>query len=107
MLVRDDQAGVVLGADEGVGQPDLLDRPRLVPDDDLVAEPDGLGEGDQDARDEVPERRPRGQADDEARDAADEASRPPAIARTCGITRRAERTPTTTIEVMTVRRRIL
>jgi len=35
---------------------------------------------------------------------AEEASRPPAIARTCGITSRAERTPTTTIAVMTVRR---
>ena len=36
---------------------------------------------------------------------ADEASRPPATTRTCGITRSAESTPTVTITAVSVRRR--
>ena len=56
LLVRDHEPVRVGGANPRVDQPDLLDDAADAVELDLVAEPDRLGEGDQQAGDEVPDR---------------------------------------------------
>ena len=65
-LVGDDEPGVVVGTNERVREPDLLDDALDSVDDDPVAEPQRLGERDQQAGREVAERLLRREADDEA-----------------------------------------
>jgi hypothetical protein len=66
LVVRDDEPPLFDGADERVGEADLLHHAGLAVVGHPVADPHRLGGGDQQARDEVPERLLRGQADDHA-----------------------------------------
>jgi hypothetical protein len=68
LLVRDHEAGVVLGADERVHEADLLHHSRDAGDLDPVAEAQRLGHGDHQPGDEVAERALRSEAEDEAED---------------------------------------
>ena len=67
-LVGHEDACAVPRAQDGVREGDLLDRPLLILDDDLVADAQRLREGDENTGDEVRERPLRGEADDEADD---------------------------------------
>ena len=63
-LVRHDEAGVVGRAQPRVREPDVLDGAGDVLDGHEVADPDRLGDGEQDAGDGVGERLARREADD-------------------------------------------
>ena len=63
LLVRDHETRPVVGADERVGQADLLDGAGRVLELDAIAEPDWLCERDQQPGDEVSDRPLRGEPD--------------------------------------------
>ena len=103
-VVGDHEPGVVVGADEGVREPDLLDDALVAVDDDPVADPQRLRE----ARSGCPatkfdERPLRGEAEDEPehRPGREHRARD---ARTCGMTSSPANTATKTIAAMIVRR---
>ena len=66
LLVRDHHQPPVAGVDVGVGQRQVVDPAAVLPDRHRVADPDRLGDGDQDPGDEVGQRLAGCEADHQA-----------------------------------------